>query len=79
MEQEPQELLDKIKQLEEELAREKQSRKNAAAMAERQKQHVQKLQSKLKDKDGNIAELTADLLKMGTELQTLQPGWRLQQ
>ena len=73
-----QELLEKIKRLESELAIETQSRKNAAAMAERQKQRVQKLQSELKDRDEYIAVLTADLHKIALELQTLQPNWKFQ-
>ena len=73
-----QELLEKIKRLESELAIETQSRKNAAAMAERQKRRVQKLETIISANAEMRVELMQAINKMAAELQTLKPGWAFQ-
>lgn len=70
--------LETIRQLEEALHQERQARKNAAAMAERQKKRAEKLQVQLTNMEENYGELLRDLNQMAFELKALNPNWTLQ-
>ena len=71
-------LLSRIAQLEAELGQEQQARRNAAAMAERQKRRAQRLQAALDEAGEANQGLMRDLQQMAGELQALQPGWTFQ-
>lgn len=71
-------LLSRIAQLEAELGQEQQARRNAAAMAERQKRRAQRLQESLNQAEETNRGLLRDLRQMAGELQALQPGWTFQ-
>ena len=67
-----------IKQLEAALQQEQNARKNAAAMAERQRKRVEKLQIQLAEMQENNGGLMSDLQQMANELKRLNPHWVLQ-
>ena len=71
-------LLSRIAQLEADLGQEQQARRNAAAMAERQKRRAQRLQTALDEAGETNQGLLRDLQQMAGKLQALQPGWTFQ-
>lgn len=67
-----------IKQLEAALQQEQNARKNAAAMAERKRKRVEKLQIQLTEMQEFNNGLMSDIQQMFGELKTLNPHWVLQ-